>query len=480
MPTITTTPKTLSESPKGFCRLVLTEDNHSWHRLVETNDGGLEYRLGAGKFSEIDGRQFRTLVRTIVQAAKSHQIASLAVDLKFSQFPKLASETEVWFYATIAENALLSAYEYTAYKTKEDKRVAFGSLLLCSVTSAESKKALAHGTIVATFANKARDLANTPGCDMTPTDLANAARILFSKTKVGLSVLGEKEIKKLNMGALLAVGQGTKSETKFIVAEYWGAGKSVGKKVSADKKPIVLIGKGVTYDTGGLNVKPSGAMHDMHLDMSGGAAVLAAIGAAAALGLKKNVVALVPAAENSVSAEAMRAGDIVTAMNGMTIEVLHTDAEGRMIVADAFTYSERYSPSVVLDVATLTGAAIVALGEHASATMTTDVKLSGMLSELGERTGDLVWPLPLWDEFKQHLKSTRADVTNIANNFSKWGVAIEGGTFLSYFAPKDIPWAHIDMAPRMESIASDKLAKGATGEPVRLLVAFIEAWIPRA
>lgn len=480
MLTITTTPNALTESPQKFCRLILTEDNHSWHRLVETAGGVLEYRLGVGKFSEIDMREFRTLVRTIVQAAKSHQIASLAVELEFARFPKLASETEAWFYSTIAQNALLAAYEYTAYKTKEDKRTPFESLLLCGVTSAESKKALGHGTTIATFANKARDLANTPGCDMTPTDLANAARTLFSKTKVSLTVLGEKEISKLKMGGLLAVGQGTKSETKFIVAEYWGAGKPVGKKVTADKKPIVIIGKGVTYDTGGLNVKPSGAMHDMHLDMSGGAAVLATIGAVAALGLKKNVVALVPAAENSVSAEAMRAGDIVTAMNGMTIEVLHTDAEGRMILADAFTYSERYSPSVVLDVATLTGAAIVALGEHASATMTTDVKLSGLLSELGERTGDLVWPLPLWDEFKQHLKSTRADVTNIANNFSKWGGAIEGGTFLSHFAPKDIPWAHIDMAPRMESVASDKLAKGATGEPVRLLVAFIEAWVSRA
>lgn len=479
MLTISTTKKALADCPKEYCRLLLTEDTHSWHRLVETKDGGLEYRLGVGKFAEIDVRQFRKLIRTIVQAAKGHQIACLAMSLNQAQFPKLAAESADWFYATIAENALAAAYEYTRYKTKEDKRVVLETLLLCDALSEAVKQAIARGVTIATHANMARDLANTPGCDLSPADLAQAAKWMFAKTKVQLTVLGEKEIKKLGMGALLAVGQGTSSETKFIIAEYWGAGRAGSKKVDAAKQPIVLIGKGVTYDTGGLNVKPAGTMHDMHLDMSGGAAVLAAVAAAAALGIKKNVIALVPAAENAVSAEAMRAGDIVTSMSGQTIEVIHTDAEGRMILADALTYSERYQPGVIIDVATLTGAALVALGEHASATMTKDTELSALLSQLGERTGDLVWPLPLWDEYKQHLKSTRADIANIAPNFSKWGGAIEGGIFLAHFAPKGVPWAHIDMAPRMESVTGDKLAKGATGEPVRLLVALVEAWQAR-
>ena len=240
------------------------------------------------------------------------------------------------------------------------------------------------------------------------------------------------------------------------------------------KEPIVLIGKGVTYDTGGLNVKPSGSMHDMHLDMSGGSSVLAAIAIAAKLGLKKNIVVLVPSAENAISDDAMRAGDIVTSMSGKTVEVLHTDAEGRMILADALTYSERYSPKVILDVATLTGAALSALGQFASAIMTKDEALSQTLTKLGEVSGDLVWPLPLWDEYKASLKSHRADVSNIATNFSRFGGCIEGGTFLSFFVPKNVSWAHIDMAPRMDSIPSDKLAKGSTGEPIRLLVAFLE------
>jgi leucyl aminopeptidase len=171
----------------------------------------------------------------------------------------------------------------------------------------------------------------------------------------------------------------------------------------------------------------------------------------------------------------MRAGDIATAMNGKTVEILHTDAEGRLVLADGMTYAEKhYEPKVMLDAATLTGAALIALGQHASAVLTKDEQLQQQLIQLGEESGDLTWPLPLWDEYKLYLKSDRADYTNIHKNFARWGGTIEGGTFLSFFAPKKTPWAHIDIAPRMDSIPSDKLAKGATGEPVRLLVRFVE------
>lgn len=251
--------------------------------------------------------------------------------------------------------------------------------------------------------------------------------------------------------------------------EFWG---SKNKK----EAPLILIGKGITYDTGGLNVKPSGAMHDMHMDMSGGSSVMAAIVAASKLGIKKNIVALVPAAENAISSRSMRAGDIVTSMSGKTVEILHTDAEGRLVLADALTYSERYKPRAIVDVATLTGAALVALGQQASAVMTRDLNLEATLRALGEESGDLVWPLPLWDEYKSPLKSARADISNIATNFARWGGAIEGGMFLDSFAPKNTPWAHLDIAPRMDSITSDKLAKGSTGEPVRLLIKWLEAY----
>jgi leucyl aminopeptidase len=463
-----------NQAPLQYCRVIFTEEASNRHRFVETNEGHLEYRLGVGKYKDIDARGFRTLVRTVIQSAKSHQIEKVALSFHYDQFPKLALYDESWFASTIVENILLASYEYTRYKTKDTKNKKLSEVTLCGFKTQKLKHGFARGQVVGTYTNKARDIANTPGRDMTPSELAKAAKKLMDGTKVMVNVLGEKELKKLGMGALLAVGQGTKQETKFIIAEYWGAGKPSGKTSGASKKPIVLIGKGITYDTGGLNVKPSGSMHDMHLDMSGGSSVLGALAAAAKLGMKKNIVALVPTAENAISDDAMRAGDIVTSMSGQTIEVVHTDAEGRMILADALTYSSRYNPRVIIDVATLTGAALVALGQHASAVLSKDDALIDTLRTLSEEAGDLVWPLPLWDEYKQHIKSARADIANIAPNFSRYGGTIEGATFLTHFAPKNVPWAHLDIAPRMEASASDKLAKGSTGEPVRLLVKFLE------
>ncbi len=467
---ITTTPKSFAEVASKYCKLILTEEPASAHRFVEAADGSLSYRLGIGKWSKVDARSFRTLVRSFVQTAKGHQIEHLAIEFPAGKYAELAQYDEAWLASTLVENLLLADYEFTTYKTKKPSPKSLKEILICGLSSKEALMGFKRGLIVGEYTNQARKIANTPGCDLSPSAFGEEAKKLMTGTKVEVKVLKESEIKKLKMGALLAVGQGTKSETRFIIAEYWGAGKT--SKV----KPIVLIGKGITYDTGGLNVKPSGFMHDMHMDMSGGSSVLASIAIAAKLGLKKNIIALVPTAENAISDDAMRAGDIVTAMNGKTIEVLHTDAEGRMVLVDAYTYSERYSPRVILDVATLTGAALVALGQHASAIMTEDTALEATLRELGESSGDLVWPLPLWDEYKSSLKSHRADISNIATNFSRFGGCIEGGTFLSFFAPKSTPWAHIDIAPRMDSIASDKLAKGATGEPIRLLVSFLEKY----
>jgi leucyl aminopeptidase len=470
---ITTSKKALADLSKKFCRLVLTEESPSVHRFVETSGGLTEYRMGVGKFSQIDTRSYRTMIRNVVQSAKSHQVENLAISLEILMFPKLAQYGEAWLYSTLVENLHLADYEFTSFKTKKNAKPKLEEICLVGNLSREAQAGVSRGGIVGEYINKAREIANTPANSMTPTELGNAAKLLFKGLKVNLTVLGQKELVKLQMGALLAVGQGTKNETRFIIAEYWGLGKPTSKSAKG-LEPIVLIGKGVTYDTGGLNVKPSGSMHDMHLDMSGGAAVLSALAIAARLGLKKNIVALVPTAENAISDDAMRAGDIVTSMSGKTIEILHTDAEGRMILADALTYSERYKPKSIIDVATLTGAALVALGQHASAIMTKDMDLSQTLVRLGEESGDLVWPLPLWDEYKSSLKSHRADVSNIATNFSRFGGSIEGGAFLSHFAPKDVPWVHIDMAPRMDSIPSDKLAKGATGEPIRLLVSYLE------
>ena len=468
MPNITTSPKSLTEVSKKYCKIILTEDAPTWHRLVETTDGGLEYRMGAGKRSEMTARTFRTLVRSIVQAAKSHQLENIALDIGPTGCKQLEKLGDEWYFRTLAENLSLASYEYQKYKTKEKKEKQLKEILIYSFSNKKHKSAFEDGLTIAEAANMTRDIANATGDDMTPENLAQAAKLAFKGTKATVKVLNEKEIVKQGMGLLHAVGKGADDAPRFIVIEYWGASKK-------SEKPIILIGKGITYDTGGLNVKPSGSMHEMHLDMSGGASVIGAISAAVELGLKKNIIGLIPAAENSVSATSMRAGDIATSLSGQTVEILHTDAEGRLVLADAITYAQKhYEPALMVDIATLTGAALVALGQHSSAIMTKDEALQTKLVKLGEESGDLVWPLPLWDEYKASLKSTRADISNIATNFSRYGGCIEGGTFLSFFAEKNVPWVHIDIAPRMNSIASDKLAKGATGEPVRLLVQLIK------
>lgn len=477
---VTPTKKELEKAPKKYTRLVITEDSKKSHRLVETKDGILEYRLGVGKWNQTTARQFITLVRNVVQSAKSHQIEYLAIQIDGSSFIKLKNLGKEWIASTLAENLLLAAYEFNAYKTDKKSDKTLKEILVCGKLTNVEKKAFERGKTVATCTNEARDIANTPGDDLTPSKLAEASKKLAKGTKISVKVLDEKAIKKEGLHALWAVGKGADDMPRFIIMEYYGAGKpkqskAESKKLKGNSQPIVLVGKGVTYDTGGLNVKPSGSMHEMHMDMSGGASVIAAIVAAAKLGLKKNIVALIPAAENAVSEKSMRAGDIIKSHAGKTIEVLHTDAEGRLILADGLSYARKYDPRVVLDVATLTGAALVALGQQASAVLTEDKQLQDRLVELGEISGDYVWPLPLWDEYKTPLKQTRADVANIHPQFSRFGGTIEGAAFLSFFAPK-CPWAHLDIAPRMDSVPSDKLAKGSTGEPVRLLVKFLEQY----
>jgi leucyl aminopeptidase len=240
----------------------------------------------------------------------------------------------------------------------------------------------------------------------------------------------------------------------------------------------VLAGKGVTFDSGGLNLKPSNGIYEMHMDMSGAAAVIHAVALAARLKLPQPVVGLIPSVENMPGNNAYRPGDILKSLSGKTIEVLNTDAEGRLILADALTYAKRFKPAVVLDIATLTGAAITALGLHASAVLTRDNALAERIARDGEASGDYVWRLPLWDEYEDGVKGTFADIANAApSGAGRGGGTIEGGMFLWQFAKElDCPWAHLDIAPRMTAAHGDELAKGAAGAPVRLLLRFIEQW----
>lgn len=309
---------------------------------------------------------------------------------------------------------------------------------------------------------------------MTPRRLAEEAKKAARGTRVKVKILGLKEIKKLKMGGVLGVARGSSEEPRFITLEYRGGPKR--------EKPIVLIGKGITFDSGGLMLKPGKYMTDMHLDKSGGAAVIYAITLAAKLKARKNIVGLVPAAENMPSGSSYRPGDVLRTMSGKTIEIGHTDAEGRVVLADALTYAKRYDPRLVVDVATLTGAAEVALGQQASAVLTRDEKLQKLFFELGEESGDYVWPLPLWDEYESEIKGTFGDVLN-TNAKTDYGGAITGAMFLYQFVKNTpprlgdaYPWAHIDMAPRMLATEGEYLAKGAAGAPVRLLIKLLERY----
>jgi leucyl aminopeptidase len=447
--------------PKQYVLVVLV--SKGTEHFVDSANGKV-LQVPSGKLGKVTPRTFRTLIRTVVQAAKKHKLSHIAVPLAYADFPKCAAYGETWFWSTVAENLLIADYEYTTYKSKKSK-YALNEVRIVTEAGKAARDGVARGSIVGSYVNQCRDLANTPGGDMTPRVLGAYAQAILKGPKTKVSVLDEKAILKLKMGGLLGVGMGAKDKPRFIVIEYRG-----GKK---DAAPVVFVGKGITFDTGGLQVKPGMAMYEMHMDMSGGASVVAAIGAIQKLGLKKNVIGLIPAAENAVSDGSMRPGDVLTMMSGTTVDVLHTDAEGRLVLADALHYARRYSPKLVVDVATLTGAALVAMGTHAHAIMTKKRSLEDRFRELGEESGDYTFPLPLWDEYKQYTKGVHGDLANIAPGDSRYGGSINGGMFLSHFT-KGMPWVHIDMAPRMTSVPSDKLAKGATGEPVRLLIKIAE------
>lgn len=457
------TKQSLDSLKKEYVRIYFIEKGIE--RFIE-KDGVTTLELVAGKKAKLTPRTFRTLMREVVMSAKRHKIAKIAFTFSYGECEELKTYDEAWAWSTIAENLHLAAYEFTKYKSKQ-KTPVLKEILIAGVNDLSIKNHIARGETIARFANACRDIANTPGGDMTPALLAEAAKYTLAGTKATVKVLDEKAIQKLKMGGLLGVGQGALHKPRFIIVEYNGV-KSLRKTA-----PIVFVGKGITFDTGGLQVKPGMSMYEMHMDMSGGAAVIGAIGAIAKLGLKSHVIGLIPAAENAVSDTAIRPGDVLTMMSGTTVDVLHTDAEGRLVLADALHYAKQFKPRLIVDVATLTGAALVALGQHAHVIMTKDRKLEDTFRDLGEESGDYVFPLPLWDEYRQYTKGVHGDIANIPAGDSKYGGSINGGTFLSHFT-KGEKWVHIDMAPRMTAVPNDKLAKGATGEPVRLLVKIAE------
>lgn len=421
--------------------------------------GEKRIEVGIGEFKKMTRRKMSLLFRRVVVAAKAQKAKKITIDLNDFLFAHLALPVrEVAEIA--ATNFELANFEFVSYKTPPSGGWNFiEEIHLLGALSTDAQEGFRRGQVIGEEVNAARELSNTPGSEMTPALLGEAAKRAASGTKIAVKVLGMKEMEKLGMGGIIGVGKGSDAEPKFIIMEYFAGPKS--------QKPVVLVGKGITFDTGGLNIKPGMSMEEMHMDMSGGAAVMYALRALARLGIKKNIVALIPAAENMPSGKSYRMHDVLKTMGGKTIEIGHTDAEGRVVLADGLEYAKRYKPELVIDVATLTGAAMVALGQKASALFASDEKLERQFREAGERSGDYVWPLPLWEEYEHMVKGTFGDVTNAGK--IRYGGAIEGAVFLWQFI-KGYPWVHIDMAPRMSAAEGDHLAKGATGEPVRLLV----------
>ncbi len=421
--------------------------------------------ISVGERSKFSFRSSVLVMRRIIAAARKEKMATLQIDLA-DLLAKDANDP-VRIAESLATQAEIANFEFVAYRTPDPAGWNFVSDIYVHAErpSKSLSGAIARGKVIGEEINASRSLANTPGGDMTPALLAKAAVAAGKIAGIKVAVLDEKEIKKLGMGGILGVSQGSDAPPRFVVMEYFGGPKK--------EAPVVLIGKGITFDSGGLNLKPSAHIYEMHMDMSGAAAVIHTVSALARLKVRKNVVALVPAAENMPSGSSYRPGDLLRTMSGKTIEVMDTDAEGRVVLSDALTYAQKYNPRLVIDVATLTGASMVALGQRASALFATDRKLEALFRETGERTADPVWPLPLWEEYEEEIKGTFGDWANVGK--TRYGGAITGAVFLWQFI-KGFPWVHLDIAPRMTTIDGEYLAKGSAGAPINLLVHVVEKY----
>jgi leucyl aminopeptidase len=349
-------------------------------------------------------------------------------------------------------------YRHTKPSAPPASKLAGVSLLCGKAAQAAVEQGIRQGEAVAAGVELARECANRPANHCTPTHLAEEARKLSKSHGLKVEVLDRKDCEKLGMGSFLAVAQGSAQPPKFIVARYQGAAKS--------EAPVVLVGKGITFDTGGISIKPAAEMDEMKFDMGGAASVLGTLRAVAQMKAKVNLIGIIPACENMPSSTAVKPGDVVTSLSGQTIEILNTDAEGRLILCDALTYAERFNPALVIDIATLTGACVIALGHHRSGLFSNDDALAAELLAAGDAAADPAWRMPLDDEYDEALKSNFADMGNVGN---RAGGAITAAKFLQRFTGK-LRWAHLDIAGTGWKSGA---AKGGTGRPVALLTHFV-------
>lgn len=411
--------------------------------------------VGLGAKKDWSQRKFILASRRVVSSMKTNKIESAIISLDEFSPPNIEAHKIV---SLAVQNLLMADYSFVEHKEEpKEGWPKIKKIELYSTSPKKLEKPISEGSIIGNSINACRNLSNTPGGLMTPKMLANAAEKMAKQAGVKIKILGETEMAKLGMGGVLGVASGSDEKPQFIVMEYG----------PAKKKPIVFVGKGITLDTGGLNIKTDKSMLEMHMDMSGGAAVIHAVEIIASLKLLVHVIGLVPAVENMPSGSSYRPGDLLKTITGKTIEVLNTDAEGRVVLSDALGYAQKYKPALIVDVATLTGAAVVALGQRISAIFSNQDRLLTLGKSIGETTGDYVWPMPLWDDYAEDIKGTFGDVANTGN--TRYGGAITAAAFLKQFVG-DYPWIHLDIAPTMTSIDGQYLEKGAAGAGVRFLV----------
>ena len=418
--------------------------------------------IGIGKAESLTIRGLRTAIYSIAKMAKKQRDRNIIVVMPVS-VPKLGAEETT---RVAAEALAASDYKYDVYITKtDDKSLPIHASLVPpeGVDAKRAKQLDDEAKAIAAGVRTVRDLGNGPGNLVTPTFLGERAEEVAKGAGIKCTVYGRREIEKMKMGGLLAVNRGSVEEPRFIVLEY------APRKA---KKHVALVGKGITFDSGGISIKPADKMEEMKFDMCGAAAVIGTIQAAAMLALSVRVTGIIASTDNLPSGSAYKPGDIITTMSGKTVEVVNTDAEGRMILSDALHYASELKPDHIIDYATLTGACVVALGSEATGLFTNNDELAQKLIECGERVGERLWRLPEWDDYKELIRSEWADMKNSGG---RWGGAITAAVFLKEFV--NCPsWAHLDIAGTAYAESETaREARGATGAGVRVTIAFLES-----
>jgi leucyl aminopeptidase len=408
---------------------------------------------------------FRNHLFSLVQSFKNEELKTLHLFIPDYENFRDHFGTMEYYYQSFAEGVLYSAYDFNIYKsnTKKDKYL---KVYLYASNDKKLISAINKAKILMKGVFFTRDLQNEPSNTLTPVSLAKEVREKLKSDKTTISVFNEKELEKRKMNGILAVGKGSANQPRLIIIKYSPTGEKKNKFTT-----VALVGKGVMFDSGGISIKPAQSMWEMKADMSGAAVVAGLMSAIIESSLNLNIIGIIPAVENMPSATSYKPGDIIKTASGKTVEVDNTDAEGRIILADALDYASKEKPDVIIDLATLTGACVVALGDFVAGLFTKNDELSSKLVASSAITNERIWPMPMWDDYNRYNKSDLADVKNLGG---KWGGSISAAKFLENFVDKKIPWAHLDIAgPAMPNDSADYTRKYMTGFGVRLLFDYL-------